>query len=135
MAIDLHPVSERSLTGLVTGILSDAQELITQQLALFRHEIQDDLRRTKEAALSLVLGLGIALLGAIVLSLMLVHLLNWSWPQLPLWSCYGIVGGVLSAVGAALCFASKKQFDSFNPLPEQSVQALRENVQWITKPN
>jgi len=31
-----------------------------------------------------------------------------------------------------LFYAGKKRLDSFNPLPDQSVQALKENVQCLT---
>ena len=120
------------MTGLVTGIINDAQELIKQQLALARHEIKEDFRKTKEAALSLALGGTIALLGGLLLGFMLVYLL--ALTDLPLWACYGIVGGLLAVVGGVLVYMGKKELDSFNPLPEESAQALKENVQWITKP-
>lgn len=133
MANDLGTSCGPSFSGLVSGIVDDAQELIKQQLTLFRHEIQTDIRKTKEGALSLGLGLGVASLGTILLTFMLVHLLNWSVPQLPLWACFGIVGGVFIVGGGLLCYGGKKIFDSFSPLPNESVQALKENLQWITK--
>jgi hypothetical protein len=133
MANDLGTGCGPSLSGLVSGIVDDAQELIKQQLNLFRHEIQTDIQKTKEGALSLVLGAGIAFLGTILLTFMLVHLLNWSWPQLPLWGCYGIVGGVFIVGGGLLCYWGKTIFASFNPLTDDSAQALKENIQWITK--
>lgn len=134
MANEVIHGSEPSVTGLVTGILTDAQELIKQQLALFRAELQADLQKTKEIALSLVIGLSILFLGGILLSIMLALLLNWIWPPLPVWACFGLIGALLIGAGAAFCYAGKKTMDSFNPLPDQSVEALKENVQWITKP-
>jgi len=133
MANDLHTGTEPSLTGLVAGIINDAQELVKQQLALFKQEVKDDVRKTKEAALSLSVGLGILVMGGILLGLMLVHLLN-DKLLLPLWSCYGIVGLVFAACGGALFYTGKRQFESFNPLPDQSVEALKENVRWIMNP-
>jgi hypothetical protein len=130
---NIHVGQEPSMSGLVTGIVNDAQELIKQQLALARHEIKEDFRKTKEAALSLALGGTIALLGGILLCGMLVYLLD-ALTVLPLWACYGIVGGLLAVVGGVLVYLGKKKLDSFNPLPEESAQALKENVQWITKP-
>jgi hypothetical protein len=70
-------------------------------------------------------------MGGILLGLMLVHLLNLA---LPIWSCYAIVGIVFAASGAALIYAGKKQFESFNPLPDQSIGALKENVRWVMNP-
>jgi len=134
MAQDLSNGSESSVTGLVAGIAHDAHELLKQQLALFRHEIRADFQKTKEVALSLVIGVSIAFLGSLLLAIALALLLNWIWPQLPWWASFGTVGVALAGAGAALCYAGKKTMDSFNPLPDQSVAALKENVQWITKP-
>jgi len=133
MLNDLETDHGPSITGLVTGIVNDAQELIKQQMTLFRHELQVDMRKTKEGALSLGAGLGVACIGGILLAFMLVHLLQALAPGLPLWGCYGLVGGVLVVLGGVLCYAGKKIFDSFSPLPDESIQALKENVRWITK--
>jgi hypothetical protein len=121
------------VTSLVTGIVSDVQELLGQQLALFKRELESDLSKTRDAALTLLVGLGIAGVGAGMLFLMLVHLLHWA-TDIPLWGCHGLVGGGLALVGGALFYAGKKKFDTFNPLPDESVHALKENVQCLMKP-
>ena len=56
------------------------------------------------------------------------------WPQLPLWACFGIVGGLLTAAGGIGFYSAVRQFQEFNPLPDESAQALKENVQWISRP-
>jgi len=132
MAEDLHRGSEPSVTTLVTGIIHDAEELFKQQVALVRTEIRDDFRKTKEGALSLALGLGVGALGALLLCFALVYLLAWAVPQVPLWVWFGVIGVLLAAGGGAMIYAGTKKFESFNPLPDQSAQALRENVQWLT---
>src|SRR5438128_1289436 len=124
MANDLHTGSEPTLSGLVTGIVHDAQDLLKQQLALFKQEIRDDVRKTKEAALSLGVGLGTLVVGGLLWCLMLVHLLSWAVPGLPLWCCYGIVGLVFVACGGAFLYVGKRRIESFHPLPEQSLKAL-----------
>ena len=131
---DLQTEPEVSVTKLVSGIITDAQKLIEQQLALLRHEVKDDIQKSKEAGLSMIMGSVIALVGGIVLALMLVELLSWAAPQLPLWACYGIVAGPITAVGCALFCVGIQKFNSFNPLPDQSVQALKETMQWKTNP-
>ena len=131
---DLQTESEVSVTKLVSGIFTDAQQLINQQLALLRHEIKDDLHKTKEAGLFLTLSIVIALVGSILLSLMLAELLSWTAPTLPLWASYGIVGALITAFGCGLFFAGIQKLKSLNILPDQSVQALKETIQWKTNP-
>jgi cytochrome c biogenesis protein CcdA len=132
MSIELQRPPEPSVTAMVQGIVDDAQELIKQQFALIRAEIKEDVRKGKEAAFSLAVGLVIAFLGCSLLALMLTELLHWSSPDLPLWACHTIVGGILLAIGAALAFLGIKKFKSMNPMPEQSLTALKENLQWTT---
>jgi H+/Cl- antiporter ClcA len=133
MANDLQTNSEPSVTSLLGGIVSDLQTLLGQQLALFRQEVRDDLRKTKEATLAIMAGVVVALLGGITLCFMAAHALD-TYTQIPLWGCYGIVGGVLAIIGGALLAVGLGRFRSFNPLPDESAQAFKENVQWIAKP-
>lgn len=136
---NVQPTSEQSVTSLVTGIINDAQELIGQQLTMFRAEVKEDLRKTRDAALPMILGGVVTLFGFVLVPFMLAHLLYWAVGptdtshQLPLWACYGIVGGVFLVLGLALLFWGKKRFDAFNPLPDETANALKENIQWITK--
>lgn len=123
--------SEPKLAEIVSGIVHDLQELVQHQLALFRTEIRDDLRKTREAALSLVFGLALAIVGGLLLAHTIVHLLAWAFPDMPLWGDYCIVSVVLLAAGGALLYSGKSQLDSFNPLPDESVETMKENVQWL----
>jgi len=140
MATEVQNHSEASVTSLVSGIVSDIQDLVKQQLELTRREIEADLRKTKEAASILALGLGIAFLGAIPFCLMLVHLLHWLTSptpmdpaRLPLWACHGVVALVLLVIGGSLAAVGRQKFNTVRPL-ETTTEALKENVQWLTKP-
>jgi hypothetical protein len=133
MAQDVH-TAEPSVTELVRGIIDDAQDLIKQQGEMLRQEIRADLRRTRQGLTVLGVGAGVGVLAAVLLSLTLVHLLAWASPELPLWVCYGIVAVILAAAGGALIYAGIAKFQSFNPLPDESAEALKETLQWRTKP-
>lgn len=139
MAVDFEvepgtdPGSAPALTTLVSGIISDGQKLIGQQLSLFQHEIKEDLRKTKNAAIPMAVGLAIALIGITLFGVMIGYLLPWIWPQLPLWAGFGIAAALISAIGAGLILWGKTQFDAFNPLPDKTLDALKENVQWVSK--
>jgi hypothetical protein len=130
MATDLRN-SEPQLAEIVTGIVNDAQELMKHQFTLFRAELKADLRKSKEAALSLACGAALAVLGGLLLSHALVHGLAWAAPALPLWACYVIVAAAYLLAGGWLLYVGKSRFDSFNPLPDETVDAAKENVQWL----
>lgn len=134
MATQVQSETDVSLTSLVSGIVNDAQELMKQQMALFQAEVKEDMRKTSEAAASLAAGAVVALVGAIVLCFALVYLLNWAFPETPLWVWYAVVGGVVTGTGLGLVMVAWVKFRSFNPLPDKTAQALKENLEWKTTP-
>jgi hypothetical protein len=134
MTHDVGTGNHQSVSALVQGVIDDARNLLNQQIALLRHEVKSDLQKTKEAARNLALGTGISLVAALSVWLMLVHLLHWAAPDVPLWGWYGVVGGLCAIVGGALLFLGREKLRVFNPLPDQSAQALKETIQWKTNP-
>jgi uncharacterized membrane protein YqjE len=131
MATDVHPGTQPSVSSLVTGIVNDTQALVKQHLELFRTEVKEDVRKTKQAAIPLIIGVVVMGVGGLLLCFTLVHLLYaLTYPNLLLWHCYAIVTGAFLVVGAILVFVGKKQFDSFNPLPDQTLKEM----QWTIKP-
>jgi len=134
MAMQAETEHGESLTALVGGIIHDGQELIREQLHLFQVELKNDLKRTSSASVSLIIGGVVAGMGAFLLFVTVALLLNWLWPaSVSLWGAFGIVSGVLLVAGGAFLLYGKTQFDAFNPLPDKSVEGLKETVQWKTK--
>jgi hypothetical protein len=122
---------EPGFATLVSGIVGDGQRLIEQQLVLFRREIESALRQARNAAISMAIGAGVAAVGGLLLVAMVVHLLH-AYTDLPLWGCYGLVGGVLAAAGALLLIVGGKEAAEVHILaPPQSTEAFKENVQWL----
>jgi hypothetical protein len=141
MSTEVHNHSDQSVSSLVSGIVSDFQDLLKQQLQLSRREIEEDLRKSTEAASIFGLGVGICFLGGLTLCLMLAHLLHWLTApygtdpaSFPLWACFAVVGGVLSLIGWEVTYAGRRKFQTINPLNNPATQALKENVQWLTTP-
>jgi len=134
-----NPAEQGSITSLVKGIVNDVGDLIKQEFRFARTELKADLRRTGEASWFLGIGIVTTFLGLGVLVLMVVHLLHWLTSPanadpagLPLWACHAVVGGLLAGSGAVLILVGKKKFDSFNPLPDETAQTIKENLEWIT---
>ena len=90
-----------SIGALLGGLLKNAKDLLGQELRLAKLEGQEELRQIKTGTLVLGIGIGVAAVGGLLLILMLVHMLE-AYTALPLWGCYGIVGGVLGLLGVVL---------------------------------
>jgi hypothetical protein len=117
-----------SMASLVGGIITDAQRLVRQEVALARREMQVELDKAKGASVALGLGAGCAMLGTLFLGFTVVYLLNLA---LPLWASFLIVGGVLAIAGAILLFAGIQQVRQISLVPPQTAETLQENVQWL----
>jgi protein-S-isoprenylcysteine O-methyltransferase Ste14 len=134
MAPEIHNEQAQSVTGLVSGIVQDAHELLKQQFDLFKHEMHADFAKVKAGMQVLGLGAGIAFVGAILLSVALPLGLYSAFPNLPLWLAFAISGCLFVAVGAVLYWSGWVQLHAVNPLPDETGEAIKENVRWITNP-
>jgi len=134
MATDVMPKNEASVTGLVSGIIDDAQNLLKQQLDLLKADVRKDLKEAKEVGMSMALAGALMGVGGLLLSFMLVHFLSWAIPDLPHWGSFAIVGGLFAAAGGTLFYLGRERLEKLNPLPENSMEAVKENLQWQTNP-
>jgi len=133
MAAPYTTETEPGVAELLTGIVQDGRQLLTQQLTLFQVEIKNDFRRTIEAVLPMIVGAVILLVAAPLLGLAAAYFLCWMWPEIPMWAALGGIASGAVLCGIGLILWGKAQFDAFNPLPDKSLEGLKENIQWKTK--
>jgi Putative Actinobacterial Holin-X, holin superfamily III len=131
---DRARVSEPSLSSLVGGIINDFQALVKQEVALARREFAEELRKARQAAISLGIGVGVLVVGSLLLIFMLVFLLSWAVPAIPLWGSFGIIGGLLIVTGAALLLRAKSKAEDIHVVPERTAETMKENLKWIKNP-
>ncbi len=122
-----------SLTELLSGILSDVQTLVKQQVGLIRAEFIEDLRRTKRVAQCLAIGAIFLVVGTIMMLVAGVHLVQHltGWPE---WAAWASVGGTAILVGAISVFVGTRILAKYNPLPDKSFHAFQETVSCLTNP-
>ena len=121
-----------SVTGLVSGIISDAQTLLKQQAEMLKAEVREDFQRSKRAAEFGALGIVFATVGALGLITALAYFLHEQY-AFKMWASWGIVGGLFMIAGVALGGFSYILLERFNPLPDKTFNAIKENITWQTK--
>jgi hypothetical protein len=134
MATDVMPKNETSVTGLVSGIIDDTQHLLKQQVDLLKADLRKDIKEAKEVGMSMAIAGALLGVGGLLLSFMLVHFLSWAFPDLPHWGSFAIVGGLFAAAGGTVYYLGREKLEKLNPLPENSMEAVKENLQWQTNP-
>jgi len=121
---------DASVATLLSGIVGDAQELVRQEIALARQEIREEISAAKDAGTKLVIAGAVLAIGAlfllVTLALGIADLFNWSS-----WAGFGIVGVVLAIVGYILYSAAQKRMKEIKPVPEKTIETMKENVEWI----
>src|SRR5687768_5677379 len=123
---------QESIGGLVKGILGDLRQLIRDEVALARVEIREQASRAKLAASALGAGAAALVFGVIFLLVAIAmgtaDLLDW-----PLWAGFLAVALLLSLVGLVMLSTGRRRLRSVHPVPEQTVQTIKENSEWIAK--
>ena len=59
---------------------------------------------------------------------------SWAVPAIPLWACYGIIGGLLILAGGALLLRAKAKAEDIHVVPERTAETMKENLKWIKNP-
>jgi len=120
-----------NVTGLVSGIIDDAQRLMRQQLEMLKSEVREDFKRSKRAAEYGGLGIVLLTVGCLGLIMALANFLHEQY-QFSLAASWTITGGLFFLLGGALAATSYILLERFNPLPDKTFNALQENLTWKT---
>lgn len=124
----------KTVARLLGEVVADAQHLMRQELDLARNEMLHEVNKAKQGAISLGIGAGVTAVGGLLLILMLVHLLV-DIVQFDLWQSYLLVGIVLAVIGVGLLMWGNTRVKKLDPVPEQTVENVRKDAQWIQEQN
>jgi VIT1/CCC1 family predicted Fe2+/Mn2+ transporter len=121
---------DASLSTLLSGIVGDAQELVRKEIALARQEVREEISAAKDAGTALAISGAVLAIGGlfllITLALGLADLFDW-----PAWAGFGLVGVVCAIVGAVLLSSGRQRLKQVHPVPERTVETMKENIEWI----
>lgn len=122
---DVEDESVGSLVGRLTGDLST---LMRQELDLAKAELRGEAKKAGAAA-GMLAAAGVAgLLFLIMASLTLTWLLD---KIMYLWLAALIVTLLWGIAAAVLGLSGKKKMAQVNPKPEQTIETLKEDKQWV----
>jgi uncharacterized membrane protein YqjE len=127
-AIDLDAGSaEPSLGELIGKTTSDLSDLLRKEVELAKVEITDEVKTAGQAGALM----GAAGLVGYLALMLLAFAAAWGLSEVvPEGVAFLIVGVVVAIVAGALFVIGRKRFESFEPVPRQTVESIQEDVQW-----
>ena len=118
---------EPSLGELFGSLTNDLSQLVRSEMELARVEIREEAGKAGKAAGMLGAGALAAYLALILLTSAaawgLAEVVDAGWAFL-------IVGLVVAAVAAALLLTGRKKLGDVRPVPDQTVDTLKEDARW-----
>ena len=118
-----------SVGELIGGVVGDARDLIREELAMFRTEFQEELRKGKAVSVTFSTAALLGGLGLIVLALAvggaIAALFDW-----PLWAGYAVMAALLLIGAGVLGYAGARILSTIQALPKTRA-TLQENFAWI----
>jgi uncharacterized membrane protein YqjE len=122
-----EPVAEPSLGERFGRLTSDLGDLMRSEIELARVEIREEAGKAGKAAGMLGAGGLVAYLGLALVATAaawgLAEVTDAGWAFL-------VVGLVVGAVGAVLVMLGRERLREVRPVPEETVETLKEDAQW-----
>ena len=122
--------ADRSLSELFSAMTEDLSNLVRQELELAREEVKVEASRAGTVA---KLFGAAGLVGYFAL-MMVLFAVAWGLAAVvPDGLAFLIVGVVLGAIAALLALRGRTQVQALNPKPEQTIETLKEDAQWLSE--
>lgn len=125
---------EPSIAELLGGLIGDAQSLLRREVDLARSEVTHEIDKAKQGVAMVGMGAGLALIGGLLLSQMLVYALQ-NLTGLALWMSYLIVGALLTIIGGIALRQGTSRMGDVDPVPHATISSVRKDVEWISEQN
>ena len=125
-------VADSSVGDLLGRVTTDLSTLMRQEVELAKVEIKEEATKAGKASGMLAGAGAVGYLVLVFLALALMFALDAAMPI----GWAALTTAVLLGIAAAVLFAlGRKQFQQINPKPEQTVETLKEDVQWAKNRN
>jgi membrane protein len=119
--------TQRSVSDVLQDIIGNLQQIVRDEFRLAKVEVEDKAHRAARPASILAAGAVLGLYGLGFLLLAAVYGLSL---VIAPWLAALLVGAVLAIVAAILVSSGRTRLNEIDPVPEKTVQSMKENVQW-----
>ena len=121
------PDDNRSLSELLSEMTSEVSQLFRAEIELAKTEAKEEATKAARAAAMFGAGGFVGYLAVIMLSFAAAWALA---AVIPDGLAFLVVGVVYAAVAAVLFLLGKSRMQEFNPVPQETVETLKEDMEW-----
>ena len=122
----VNPPGERPLGELLSDVTTQLQQLVRKEIELGRAEIKQEVDKAVKGVAAFAVAGVLGLLAAVAL----VLAAGWGLAEVvPEGVAFLIVGVALLAVAGGLFMAGKNKVAEVNPVPEQTIETVKEDVE------
>lgn len=122
---------ERPVSDVLQDILRNLQEIVRSEVRLAKVEIRDEARRAVSSGIWIATGVVSAFSAWICLLWTVAYLLA---TRMPMWAATLVVAVVMGAVASVLIAGGIQRVKRIQPIPERTVQSVKENLGWMKQP-
>jgi uncharacterized membrane protein YqjE len=120
--------TERSTADLVRDIIANVQDMLRSEVKLAKAELREETNKTLSGAKKMAIA---AMAGLFALTFVLWSVAMYLATIMPAWTAALIVGGTLGLIAAVLYSKAKGALQL--PMPEKTIENVKENVEWMKK--
>jgi hypothetical protein len=115
-------------TEVIQNIIGNVGDIVRSEVQLAKAEMKQEAMKAARGGALIAAGAVVGLFGlGFVFWTITFALTTW----MPVWAASLIVGVLLLAVAGALAMAGLTRVRQVHPKPEQTLESVREDVQWI----
>ena len=122
---------ERSVSDVLQDIVRNLQDMVRSEIRLAKVEIREEARR----AISSGIWIAVGTVGAVSAWIFLLWTLAYALAtRMPMWAATLVVAVVMAAAAAVLIMVGIRSAKRIQPIPERTVESVKENLEWIKHP-
>ena len=121
----------RSVSDVLQDILRNVQDILRSEVRLAKAEIRHEATQAASSALWVTFGV----VGVLSAWMFLLWTAAYALSNLlPMWAATLVIAVAMAAVGGALIATGLRRFSRVTPMPQRTIESLKENFEWMKQP-
>ena len=122
---------DRSVSEVLQDVLRNVQDILRSEVRLAKVESRQEAMQAASSALWVMFGV----VGALSAWMFLLWTAAFALTAiLPMWAATLVIAVAMAAGGGVMIAAGLRRFTQITPMPERTIESLKENLEWIKQP-